>query len=185
MRPVGKHRTQAVHRPVVAEPAEASDPLLDRRKPKAELAFYACAPQAQIPAARCPQPGGLQRGVQRRRLQRCRSERAALQLAQRAKEVAPDDPSISDTLGWILYKRGIYQRALGLLKESAEADILVFNKRRGALAGAIVSAETYEHVSRIKAYLDALRISDKTRGRRLRVSDLMRKSRSELETRGR
>ncbi|OFX30379.1 MAG: hypothetical protein A2Z07_12370 [Armatimonadetes bacterium RBG_16_67_12] len=72
-----------------------------------------------------------------------------------------------------------------LLKESAEADILVFNKRRGALAGAIVSAETYEHVSRIKAYLDALRISDKTRGRRLRVSDLMRKSRSELETRGR
>jgi tetratricopeptide (TPR) repeat protein len=43
----------------------------------------------------------------------------ALQLAQTAKEVAPDDPRISDTLGWILYKRGVPQRALALLKESA------------------------------------------------------------------
>lgn len=43
----------------------------------------------------------------------------ALQLAQLAKEVAPQDPYISDTLGWILYSRGVYQRALSLLKESA------------------------------------------------------------------
>ena len=42
----------------------------------------------------------------------------ALQLAQTAKEAAPDDPRISDTLGWILYKRGVYQRALVLLEES-------------------------------------------------------------------
>jgi tetratricopeptide (TPR) repeat protein len=44
----------------------------------------------------------------------------ALQLAQTAKEISPDDPRISDTLGWILYKRGVHQRALALLKESAE-----------------------------------------------------------------
>jgi tetratricopeptide (TPR) repeat protein len=43
----------------------------------------------------------------------------ALQLAQTAKEVLPDDPRVSDTLGWILYKRGVYQRALTLLQESA------------------------------------------------------------------
>lgn len=43
----------------------------------------------------------------------------ALQLAQTAKEAAPDDPAVSDTLGWILYKRGVYQRALALLQESA------------------------------------------------------------------
>jgi tetratricopeptide (TPR) repeat protein len=43
----------------------------------------------------------------------------ALRLAQLAKESAPDDPYVSDTLGWVLYKRGVYQRALGLLKESA------------------------------------------------------------------
>ena len=43
----------------------------------------------------------------------------ALQLAQTAKEAAPDDPRVSDTLGWILYKRGVYQRALTLFEESA------------------------------------------------------------------
>jgi len=42
-----------------------------------------------------------------------------LQLAQMAKEEAPAEPQVSDTLGWILYKRGIYQRALALLQESA------------------------------------------------------------------
>jgi tetratricopeptide (TPR) repeat protein len=44
----------------------------------------------------------------------------ALQLAQRAKEMAPDEPHISDTLGWILYKRGVYLQALSLLRDSAE-----------------------------------------------------------------
>ena len=43
----------------------------------------------------------------------------ALELAQRAKQAAPEDPHISDTLGWILYQRGVYQRAMSLLKESA------------------------------------------------------------------
>jgi len=43
----------------------------------------------------------------------------ALALAELAKEMAPEEPRISDTLGWILYRRGVYQRALTLLKESA------------------------------------------------------------------
>src|SRR3972149_5981080 len=43
----------------------------------------------------------------------------ALQLAQMAKELAPEDAHVSDTLGWILYQRGIYHRALALFKESA------------------------------------------------------------------
>ncbi len=44
----------------------------------------------------------------------------ALQLAQTAKEVLPEDPRVSDTLGWILYKRGVYERSVSLLRESAE-----------------------------------------------------------------
>src|SRR5262249_25316914 len=47
------------------------------------------------------------------------NQEKALELAQRAKEAMPDDPHVSDTLGWILYKRGVYQRAADLLKESA------------------------------------------------------------------
>src|SRR5262249_8230772 len=43
----------------------------------------------------------------------------ALALAQMAKEVDPDDPHVSDTLGWILYKRGVYGQALSLLQEAA------------------------------------------------------------------
>src|SRR5262249_13234608 len=43
----------------------------------------------------------------------------ALQLGQTAKQAGPETPHVSDTLGWILYKRGVYQRALGLIRESA------------------------------------------------------------------
>jgi tetratricopeptide (TPR) repeat protein len=38
----------------------------------------------------------------------------ALALAQRAKQELPDKPHVSDTLGWILYKRGVYEQALNL-----------------------------------------------------------------------
>ena len=36
----------------------------------------------------------------------------ALTLAQTAKELAPEDPQVSDTLGWIFYRRGVHQRTL-------------------------------------------------------------------------
>ena len=43
----------------------------------------------------------------------------AYPLAERARQLLPGDPSVADTLGWILYRRGDYSRALGLLDESA------------------------------------------------------------------
>lgn len=43
----------------------------------------------------------------------------AYQLAQRARQLLPDEPNTADTLGWILYKRGQYTWALSLLTESA------------------------------------------------------------------
>jgi len=43
----------------------------------------------------------------------------AYQLAQRARELLPFDPSTADTLGWICYHRGSYQTAASLLQESA------------------------------------------------------------------
>lgn len=46
-------------------------------------------------------------------------EENAYRLASSAQELAPDDPRVLDTLGWILYKRGDYQRALMVLKQSA------------------------------------------------------------------
>jgi tetratricopeptide (TPR) repeat protein len=42
----------------------------------------------------------------------------ALRLAQEAKEKDPDDPTITDTLGWIYVKKGIYEAAVANLKVS-------------------------------------------------------------------
>jgi tetratricopeptide (TPR) repeat protein len=36
----------------------------------------------------------------------------ALTIAQKALELAPDDPNVADTLGWIYYRKGIYQTAI-------------------------------------------------------------------------
>ena len=43
----------------------------------------------------------------------------AYDLAKRGREAAPNEPSLADTLGWILFKKGDYDNALRLLQESA------------------------------------------------------------------
>ena len=43
----------------------------------------------------------------------------ALDLAQEAKALLPDSPQAADTLGWVLYKRGIPSAAIGYLREAA------------------------------------------------------------------
>jgi tetratricopeptide (TPR) repeat protein len=44
----------------------------------------------------------------------------AYERARRARNLLPNDPAATDTLGWILYQRGEYPSALSLLKESAD-----------------------------------------------------------------
>ena len=44
----------------------------------------------------------------------------AYELAQKARELAPYNPNVGDTLGWILFKKGDYPRALTVLQDSAE-----------------------------------------------------------------
>jgi tetratricopeptide (TPR) repeat protein len=44
---------------------------------------------------------------------------AAYELAKRARLVFPEEPHSADTLGWILFKKGQYRKALRLLQESA------------------------------------------------------------------
>lgn len=43
----------------------------------------------------------------------------AHELARKARSLAPENPAVADTLGWILYKRKDYQGALAMLQESA------------------------------------------------------------------
>ena len=44
----------------------------------------------------------------------------ALRLAGIAKKANPDDPGITDTLGWVYYKRGLYANAVSELSFAAE-----------------------------------------------------------------
>ena len=44
----------------------------------------------------------------------------ALPLAQKAREKSPDSPHILDTLGWIYYKKGLFENAAALLRDSSE-----------------------------------------------------------------
>jgi len=42
----------------------------------------------------------------------------ALKYAQKAKELAPDKPEYSDTLGWIFYNQGLYPSAVQELERA-------------------------------------------------------------------
>jgi tetratricopeptide (TPR) repeat protein len=42
----------------------------------------------------------------------------ALKFAQEAKELAPGDPMIQDTLGWVLYRKGLYSMAIPYFEQS-------------------------------------------------------------------
>jgi tetratricopeptide (TPR) repeat protein len=44
----------------------------------------------------------------------------ALAYAQQAKEVAPRETAVEDTLGWVLYRKGIYSAALSHLEAAAQ-----------------------------------------------------------------
>ena len=44
----------------------------------------------------------------------------ALGMAQKAKSLMPEVPSITDTLGWVMYKRGNYDGAIPLLRECVQ-----------------------------------------------------------------
>jgi tetratricopeptide (TPR) repeat protein len=43
----------------------------------------------------------------------------ALKYAERAVQLRPDDPSYCDTMGWILYRKGLYTQALSYLQRAS------------------------------------------------------------------
>jgi Tfp pilus assembly protein PilF len=47
---------------------------------------------------------------------------AALSYAQQALEAAPDDPNVAGTLGWVFYRKGIYQSAAKYLEKAVSKD---------------------------------------------------------------
>ena len=43
----------------------------------------------------------------------------ALKFAQIAREAAPEDPNVGDTLGWVYYKKGLFDTAYPLIADAA------------------------------------------------------------------
>jgi tetratricopeptide (TPR) repeat protein len=64
----------------------------------------------------------------------------ALQYAERAHELAPENPAIMDTLGWILTERGESERGLDLLARAAELGPQAYAIRMH-LAKALIKAQ--------------------------------------------
>ncbi len=46
----------------------------------------------------------------------------ALAYAQQAIEAAPDSPDVAGTLGWVLYRKGLYQNAVQYLEKAVSND---------------------------------------------------------------
>jgi tetratricopeptide (TPR) repeat protein len=44
----------------------------------------------------------------------------ALKYAQQVKEIAPDDKGVDDTIGWIMYRKGLYRAAVQYLEKAAQ-----------------------------------------------------------------
>jgi tetratricopeptide (TPR) repeat protein len=58
----------------------------------------------------------------------------ALKYAQKAAELQPEDAYVSDTLGWVFYRKGSYDMAIKHLESALRAQNLVIPKYHLAMA---------------------------------------------------
>jgi tetratricopeptide (TPR) repeat protein len=96
----------------------------------------------------------------------------ALQLAQTAVSVRPDDPALLDTLGWVYYKKGLYPQAVTALSDAvakapasaafryhlglAHAKAGEWGRAREALQAALQSAPASEYAAEARRVLAQL-----------------------------
>jgi Flp pilus assembly protein TadD len=96
----------------------------------------------------------------------------ALLLAQGARDAAPQDPQVADTLGWIQYKSGAFPAAEALLREASEklptnAEVLYHlgmaqakigrnDDAKATLAKSLELSATFQGAAEAKATLAAL-----------------------------
>jgi tetratricopeptide (TPR) repeat protein len=96
----------------------------------------------------------------------------ALKYAEKAVELAPTDPNSADTLGWILYQKGLYSNSLQYLElAAASSKGSVVSKYHLAMAYAKAGQQT-----KSKATLDAALKLDPKRPEARLAQELVRKS---------
>ncbi len=112
----------------------------------------------------------------------------ALELAQEAKAKLPENPNAADTLGWVLFRKGVPGAAIGYLKEAESttpADDVNLGLIRHHLAQAYEANNepdrAREVLARALADLDALRKKVEERGGTLKDPAWLAEVRSMLE----
>lgn len=78
---------------------------------------------------------------------------AALDLARRARQTLPKSPAVSDTLGWIYYKRDLYGSAIPLLQEATRGEPKNGEYRFHLAASLLAAGKKEQARSEIKAAL--------------------------------
>ncbi len=85
----------------------------------------------------------------------------ALDLAQDAKALLPESPSVADTLGWVLFKRGVPSAAISYLKEAEAAtkpnDASLGEVRYHLAQAYEANGDTREAVEAVDRSLEALK----------------------------
>ncbi len=93
----------------------------------------------------------------------------ALDLAQEAKALMPDDPNTADTLGWVLYKRGIASAAITYFRE-AEARMEPLSASLGVVRQHLAMAyEANGEVPQARAAIERALAGLENRQQRLRA----------------
>ena len=91
----------------------------------------------------------------------------ALDLAQDAKTLLPNNPSVSDTLGWVLYKRGVPAAAISYLKEAEaatkEGDGSLGVVRHHLALAYEANGDTEEAIAALDRALSAVDVRDPTK----------------------
>jgi tetratricopeptide (TPR) repeat protein len=67
----------------------------------------------------------------------------ALKYAQQVKDLDPNDPTVEDTIGWALYRKGLYRNALEHLQRAVSKQPTAIEKYH--LSMALVRAGDKEH----------------------------------------
>ncbi len=77
-----------------------------------------------------------------------------------------------------------FTRLLREVRES-QVPILIYDYREGVPAGVLLSPDEYDRYTHLRAYMQAVRISEATKYLKLNATELARRSRRDLEARHR